>query len=60
MLVRVPGGLKQLRDHAVRHQAFEKTCYIRGRKQQNEFRKILKKRNVTQHPCLSVAISRGD
>ena len=41
-------------------QTLEKTCYIRGRKQQNEFKKILKKRNVTQHICLNVAVSRGD
>ena len=60
MVVRVPGGLKQLKDHVVMHQTLEKTCYIRGRKQQNEFKKIFKKRNVTQHICLNVAISRGD
>ena len=60
MLVRVPGGLKQLKDHVVRRQTLEKTCYIRGRKQQNEFKKILKKRIVTQHICLNVAVSRGD
>lgn len=60
MVVRVPGGLKQLKDHVVMHQTLEKTCYTRGRKQQNEFKKIFKKRNVTQHICLNVAISRGD
>ena len=40
MLVRVPGGLKQLRDRAVRHQTLERICYIRGRKHHNEFTKI--------------------
>lgn len=60
MPVRVAGGLKQLRDRAVRHQTLEETCYIRGRNHHNEFTKISKKRNVTQNICLNVAISRGN
>ena len=54
MLVRVPGGLKQLRDCAVRHQTLERTCYIRARKHHNELTKIEEKKCDPKHPSRCV------